>query len=140
MKKTMHRTLCLLLSLICIVSISATFAYAVETSKVDPIEPQRYIGIGGVSAGLTINNAGRATCTGDAIAYSGYSVNLTMELQRDGATIKTWTNSGTGTVSLSKTYYVTSSHIYQVKTTAKVYSSSGTYVATYSCYSNIESY
>lgn len=137
MKKTMRRTLCLLLSLACIVSMSVTFAYASEASK---NEFFRYTGIASVAAGLTINSAGCATCTGDTIINSGYSVNLTMELQRDGSTIKTWSKSGSTIVSLSKDHYVTSGHNYQVVTSVDVYNSKGAYVATYSCTSNVKSY
>lgn len=135
--KTMYRVLCFILATVCILLTLTAFAYANEASRENPL---RYTGISGISAGLTISNIGGATCTGDAITYSGYSVDLTMELQRDGSTIKTWSKSGSTVVSLSKTYYVTSGHNYQVVTSVDVYNSKGAYVATYSCTSNVKSY
>lgn len=135
--KTTNRILCLLLSIACVLSISCTFAYANEISRDELL---RYTGVASITAGLTISNAGGASCSGSATTYSGYSVDLTMELRRDGSTIKTWTTSGSGFVPLSKTYYVTSGHNYQVVTTVDVYNSKGAYVATYSCTSNVKSY
>lgn len=135
--KTMRRTLCLILSAICLLASLTTFAYASEASRGEPL---RYTGISSIAAGLTINNVGCATCSGGAVTYSGYSVDLTMKLQRDGTTIKTWTTSGSPVVSLSKDYYVTSGHNYQVVTSVDVYNSKGAYVATYSCTSNVKSY
>lgn len=135
--KTMRRILCLLLSLACIASMTLTFAYANEASRENLL---RYTGVSSISAGLTIDNAGCANCSGSAMTYSGYSVNLSMKLQRDGTTIKTWSTSGSTFVPLSKSYYVTSGHNYQVVTSVDVYNSKGAYVATYSCTSNVKSY
>lgn len=135
--KIMRRIFCLLLCLICATSMVSTFAYADDTSKE---QPMRYTGISSIAAGLTIDSAGCATCTSSVITYSGYSVDLKMELQRDGSTIKTWLNSGSVVVSLSKPYYVTSGHSYQVIATATVYDSNGVYVATYSRTSGMKSY
>lgn len=71
---------------------------------------------------------------------SGYSVDLKMKLQRDGRTIKTWTDSGSKGFDILKTYYVTPGHDYQVVVTATVYNSSGKIVETPSAYSNEVSY
>ena len=135
--KTKRRILCLLLALICAFSMLITFAYASETSKNEPL---RYTGISSITAGLTISNTGCATCSGSASAYTGYSVDLTMKLLQDGSTIKTWTTSGDYFVPLTKQYYVTSGHNYQVLTSVKVYDSNDTYIATYSIYSNVKTY
>ena len=59
-----------------------------------------------------------------------------MKLQRDGRTIKTWTDSGSKGFDILKTYYVTPGHDYQVVVTATVYNSSGKIVETPSAYSN----
>lgn len=135
--KTLRRITCLLLSLACVFSLLTTFAYAEGTSK-EPV--LRYTGISSLSAGLTISDTGCANCSSSASTYTGYSVDLTMKLQRDGASIKTWTTSGSNFVPLSKQYYVTSGHNYQVVTTVDVYDSRGDYVATYSFSSSIKSY
>ena len=135
--KTTRRILCLVLTTLCIFSSLTIFAYADEASRDEPL---RYTGIASIGAGLTINSAGKADCTGTTIIYSGYSANLTMKLQQDGTTIKTWTASDTSAITLSKSYYVMSGHNYQVVTSVDVYNSKGAYVATYSCSSNVKSY
>lgn len=88
------------------------------------VEP-RYIGISSISSTLDISASGAASCSGRAAVKSGYTVDLKVELKRDGTTIKTWTNSGSGTVSAGGTYYVFSGHEYVVTTTATVYDKNG---------------
>ena len=81
----------------------------------------RYIGISELYSSLTISSAGRASCEGSAEVRSGYTVNLTVELKRDGVSIHEWTASGSGTVTAGGTYYVMSGHDYVVTTTAVSY-------------------
>lgn len=100
----------------------------------------RYTGITLLVSSLTISNAGAAKGNGSATARSGYTVDLTVELKRDGSIIKTWTSSGSGTISAGGTYYVTSGHEYVVTTTATVYNSSGTLIETISKDSATKSY
>ena len=99
-----------------------------QASEVMPL----YTGITTLASGLTISDAGKATCEGTALLRSGYTADVTVELKRDGTTIKTWTDSGSMKVTAGGIYYVVSGHTYVVTTTADVYDSDGNWVATYS--------
>ena len=90
----------------------------------------RYAGVIHLNSSLTISARGAATCSGSVSLMSGYTADITVELKRDGTTIKTWTDSGSRTVSADGTYYVTSGHDYVVTTTATVYDSNGKIVET----------
>lgn len=94
---------------------------------VQAVEP-RYTGIFKLNSFLDISSTGAAECKGEAGCYSGYTIDITVELKRDGTTIKTWTSSGSGTVQAGGTYYVLSGHNYVVTTTATVYKSNGQWV------------
>lgn len=102
------------------------------------VEP-RYSGITSISSTLEISSSGTAACTGKARVKDGYTVTLKVELKQDGTTIKTWTGSGSGTVTAGGTYYVDSGHKYMVTTTATVYKS-GTLIETPSADSATKSY
>lgn len=70
--------------------------------------------------------SGMASCTGKVTVSKGYTANITMELYRDEVSIKSWNLDGqTGTFGLSKDYFVTSGHTYQVIVSVDVYNSSG---------------
>lgn len=115
------RSAILLIMLLGVLVTTLATAYAVEP---------RYTGISSLSASLTISTAGKAECSGKAIVRSGYTADVKVELKQDGTTIKTWTNSGSGTVSAGGTYYVESGHNYIVTTTATVYDSSSHIIET----------
>ncbi|WP_352415137.1 hypothetical protein [Oscillibacter ruminantium] len=100
----------------------------------------RYTGVSTLISNLDISSGGAASCKGTAAVRSGYTADLTVELQRDGTTIKTWTNSGSGTLNAGGTYYVTSGHDYIVVTTAKVSDSNGNPVESPSLESKVKSY
>lgn len=119
MKKKAIRFISLSLALACIMTTLCIGASA------DEIEP-RYTGIYALSADLNVNSSGRADCYGYVKTRSGYSADLTVELQRDGRTIKSWSDSGSGTITISESYYVTSGHDYQVVVSANVYNAQGT--------------
>lgn len=87
-----------------------------------------YVGIGKLSSGLSISTSGEATCSGMVVLRSGYTVDLDVELKRDGVTIQTWSSSGSGIVSAGDSHYVTSGHEYVVTTTALVYDINGNVV------------
>lgn len=131
-KNTISSMVSMLLLLVVLLSGNVT-AHAMN------IEP-RYTGISSLSSSLVISSRGGATCGGSAEVRRGYTVDLTVELKQDGYTIKTWTNSGTGTVSASGTYYVMSGHEYVVTTTAEVKDSNGRITETPSKDSLVSSY
>lgn len=86
------------------------------------VEP-RYAGVIRIYSTLNISKSGAASCSGEVRLRNGYTTDLKVELKKDGSTIKTWTSSGSGTVSAGGTYYVMSGHDYIVTTTATVYDS-----------------
>jgi len=99
-----------------------------------------------LGAGLSINSSGLATCDGYvALSNSNTNTTLTVNLQKysGGSWIsqQTWTASGTGTGSITKSgqRYVTSGK-YRVTVTAKIYSSSGTLIEEESCISSEVTY
>ena len=120
MKKFTRPTLSLLLA----AALTAALLPA-QAAKVSP----RYTGISAINASLEIEN-GRANCSGTVEVKPNYTVDLVLELKRDGTVIKTWTDSGTGRSKINKTYYVTSGHDYELEVTATVYNSSNKVVET----------
>ena len=90
-----------------------------------------YSRILGIDVGLDISSSGRADCYGQvALDSISDTADLTMELQRSNGgnswrTIKTWSTSGSDTVTLDKDWYVTSGYTYRVHVTVNVYTSSG---------------
>ena len=133
MKKMFVRILCMALCMTIVAT--ATIANATEKKEIMP----RFTGINLQAAGLTINEYGRANCDCSVIAKTGYSVDVTMALEQDGVEIKTWTGSGSR-VDLSKVYYVTSNHDYQVVVTTRVNTSEGLYLCSYTVESATKGY
>lgn len=128
-KKAMAKTLILAF----VVSLFAmTTALAQECTTQD--DNLRYIGISTLNASLSIDDNGKANCTGSVtLNNSGYSADLTMELiQVDtGRVLKTWTASGATSIRLTnKPWYVTNGHEYQVKVTVTVYNASDRVIET----------
>lgn len=131
----------LLVKIICMVILCVTFTTAITVTcatELTVIEP-RFTGIDAMAASLSINDNGRALCGCSVLADTGYSVNVTMELECDGTEIKTWTGSGSR-VDLAEPYYVTKNHDYQVVVTARVNTSGGLYLYTYTEQSSVKSY
>lgn len=129
MKKLTRSTLSLLLAAV----LTAALLPA-QAAKASP----RYTGISTINASLEIEN-GRATCSGTVEVKPNYTADLVLELKRDGTVIKTWSDSGTGKITIKKTYYVSSGHEYELEATATVYNSSNKVVETPS-YSASKSY
>ena len=136
MKKYVTRTFGLMLSLALVFSLTCLSAAAAQKPTIEP----QYTGIASIVASLDINSLGKASCYGSVVIRSGYNVDLTVELQRDGDTIKTWTDSGSSDFSIDKSYYVTPDHDYQVVVTAEVYNSRGVLVDDPTVKSVIRSY
>lgn len=132
MKKKVRSTILAILALGMLLS-------SISIVQASTIEP-RYTGLINLKGSLTISAQGKATCDGTVYLESGYTVDLKVELTRDGTTIKTWLNSGSGTVSAGGIYYVTPGHTYVVTATATVYNANGRVVETQSHSSQERSY
>lgn len=136
MKKTITRFFCLVLCLM--FTVSVTIANATENSEIMP----RLTGIDSQAVSLSISEYGRASCWCAIFVSTGYSVDVTMDLEQDGIVIKTWTASGSSgaRVELSKPYYVVEGHDYQVVVTTRVKTLEGSYLLSYTLESYVESY
>ncbi|WP_305131173.1 hypothetical protein [uncultured Oscillibacter sp.] len=137
MKKGILRSfafVCVLLTVFTVLPVAN--AKAVDETEISP----RYTGISKITAGLTINAGGYAHCLGEVRSNNGYSAILTVELQQDGTTIKSWTNSGEGLCSVDEGYNVAKGHSYQVIVTAEVKNSRGIVVETVTDCSKVQSF
>ncbi|QEY34748.1 hypothetical protein FL966_06590 [Caproiciproducens galactitolivorans] len=134
--------------LVLVVAFSSLPAYAAE-KKADGqsgvVRPS-FVNIMSLSAGLSINAAGKATCTGSVDLYdNSYTVKMTVTLQKYNGNgwsgVKSWSKNGKGNAGaqLSESYYVTSGK-YRVCTTARVYNTAGKLVETESAYSAERTY
>ena len=121
--------LILLLSNLLVVPASAAEPAAENTSAITP----RFVNIELMSASIDVNSSGKASCYSYVdTANSTYKIYVSMSLQRyvDGywTNVKTWNSSGTGAVTLDKSYYVTSGYYYRTAMSATVYTSGGSFV------------
>ena len=132
MKKLIRSTVPVLL----FIGILVSNLMVAHASEITP----RYTGISGLTAGMTISAVGRASCSGTVIVRTGYTADLTVELKQDGNTIKTWTDSGTGSLAAEGAYYVVSGHEYMVTTTVTIYDDSGNVVGNPSKDSPVKNY
>lgn len=130
--------------LVFMVMLSVLPVYASGDERVSSesgiISPQ-FTAILSMSAGLSIDSSGKATCSGSVTPSDNtYTVNMTVSLEKSTSngwsTIKSWSGSGTGYAGVAiEAYYYVTSGTYRVCTTAKIYNSSGTLLETESFYS-----
>lgn len=132
----MKRRICTTIWLFLLFGVLMVNFAAAQENQIEP----RYVGIDSIYSALDISSSGKATCTGRVVVKSGYTADVTVELQQDGSTIKTWTDSGAGFIRISKTHYVSSGHGYTVKTSATIYDSNEKIVATMSDTSEEKTY
>ena len=115
------------------------FAAMTVSASAETISP-RYTAIASFSSALTISKdviGNKTSCSTKVTTdNSNYKIELTMELQKDGTTIKTWTETDNWVNSMSKTYYVSGGSEYVLFSTAKVYNASGKLLETATMYSN----
>lgn len=130
-----------ILSLIALVLLMASMlvmpaSAAEETPTVSP----RYVNILAFTASIDVSSSGKASCYSFVeTANTSYTISLNMGLQRyeDGywTTVKSWTGSGTGEVTMDKSRYVTSGYYYRTGATATVRTSDGSFVEAVTIYS-----
>lgn len=136
MKKCISRSLLAGLMVVCLFAANPVNSFAAVIPDPPVISPQ-YTGIYQYSVDLDISSLGYASCYGAVSPNSGYSVDLTMELQQDGTTIKTWTDSGSLLLILEKGQFVEKRHYYQVVLTVDIKNSKGVIVSSPSLRSNM---
>lgn len=123
--KRINKSVCMLLTLILCMSL-ITNAHA---SEITP----RYTYTTTISANISINSIGVATCHSYAITYdSSHTIKLYCYLQYkendSWITLKYWTTSATECAALEKYYAVASGYEYRVRTVAYIYDSDGKYL------------
>ena len=123
------------------ISLLAIPAAAVSVPQEPALVPD-YVDIETLWAILNIGSSNEATCSSFVrSATFTNTVYLTMKLQqlsgKNWSDIKTWSASGTGSISLTRRYYVTSGYSYRLKVTATVYTSAGKFVEQSTAYSNV---
>lgn len=117
---------------------------ASATDEAPTVTP-RYVNISVFTASVGVNGSGKASCYSNVItANSTYTIYLNNVLQRykDGywTNVKSWSTSGTGDVTLDKSWYVTSGYYYRTAATATVYTSGGSFVEAVTIYSQSDYY
>lgn len=123
-----------------LVLTSVASAVSATAPSSEAIQP-RWTRIYSLKAFLDISSSGRADCSSKVmLKNSSDSAELTMSLQRSSngtswTTVKTWTDSGQGSISVDGSWYVLSGYYYRVKAAVKVYNSSGTLVESATAYS-----
>lgn len=130
-----HRSLCFMLMFLFLMSTA---------SASNSIQP-RYTQVRSFRVNLSISDSGCALCVGQVeLRDSSYEIDLAVELQRNNgwswSTIKSWSASGTGVVSLDKEWYVSSGYTYRVYASAEVTAPDGTVVETVPTYSLTSEY
>lgn len=98
-----------------------------------------------LTASLSIDNNGKASCDGFVRARVPTNVvYLTMTLQRTSGggwnNVKSWSTSGTSSAALAEEWYVVSGYTYRVKVTASDYTSSGSFIEQLTVYSGNKNY
>lgn len=130
-KKTLEKIVVVVLCFMQIASflaIPASAAYPAETQIVAP-SLSRFARIKSFEVDLTINSSGLTTSYSKVkLAESTDTASLTIELQwlngSTWSTEKSWSTSGSGTISIEKDWYVLHG-TYRVLATARVYNSTG---------------
>lgn len=104
------------------------------------IQP-RYTGVASVMADLDISSSGRASVYGNVRTIPGYTASITVSLRQDtGTSVKSWSSSGSGTITIDKIYYVATGHDYFTSVQVNAYNSSGTLVDSITVDSNVVSH
>ena len=134
---------CVMLILFSILS-STALAFEPDTPPDDPIDPSPYTYISTISVDLSISSSG---LTQDYcrvyIPDSACSCWLYMYLERwnsntgDWDVVKSWSKSGSGTITLDKEWYVTYGYAYRLRNVIYVYDSDGRLGESTSAYSDV---
>lgn len=148
MKKRFSKRLLVVLLCVFMVSSYSVCSFAADIYDDDDIRENveaQFTGYSGLTSGLSITDAGKAHCTATVNGYSGYSVEITMSLQKSAngtswTSIYSWSTSGTGSVTLSKDRYVATGYYYRTKSVFDSYNSSGKLADSVTLYSPIKSH
>lgn len=140
LKKRVRSVIAVVMALCLLVTGVSASAVNEATEEGASVQP-RWAAVVTMYAGLDFNWLGGAKCTGGVDLENGFTGNLTVTLQRSAdefrwEDIKEWTATGSGTISIDKTYYVVSGYYYEVKVSVDTYNAAGTYIETVTLFSN----
>lgn len=141
----MKRKLISILALLLVTaSLLALPAAAAESAYSESTVSPRYVNIRAFTASIDISSSGKAECyTYIKTANSSYSITVNMVLQRyvndSWTTVKSWTSSGTGSLIMDKSYYITGDYYYRTGAAATIRDENGAFIetatiASQSCY------
>lgn len=131
----MKKPICILLA-VCFIATLPVSSLAAASDGAVTIAPF-YLQIDALITSLSIDGSGKALCAGIVQATnSSNKLSIEVSLQQyknsEWMTIKSWTGTGPGYMSLevSGSYYVSSGYSYRVVSTASVYDASGNLLET----------
>ena len=125
--------------LLVVAAFTVMSANAMDFNEVENVQP-RYTGIFDTHTSLDISSSGTSHVYGYVHTLSGYTVDMTVSLIKDETTIKSWSDSGSGGMEISKNYFVTSGHDYYTSLYVEVYNSSNKLVDSFTIYSDTVNY
>ena len=135
---TIRRLFSVLLVTMVFMSV-ATTANAVSPAQTN-VQP-RYVGVSNSTATLSISSSGRATVNARVYTFPDYTANLVVSLECDSGTpVKSWNNSGGGSVTVDKIYYVSTGHNYYVSASIEVFDKNGKSVDSFTTESSVVAY
>lgn len=126
MSKSMHAILCLVMSVMLLLS-TAVCGFTTVTAAETPVQP-RYNYTSYANASIKVNTAGTATCIASAEGYKGTTTKVHIEMKLQKYTALWWSNQQTwegtfnnfyGTLTKSKTV---NNGKYRIKVTFTIYS------------------
>ena len=119
-----------------VVCLQNAFA-AEDSSTVVPL----YTGIMSGTVNTNVSSGGYATSTCRVTLLPNYTADVTMQLKYGSGSVSgTWTDSGSGTISMEKGKYVMSGHDYYTSVHVVVYDSTGKIVSDITIDSDTVSY
>lgn len=136
--KNKYRTIVAVLAAFCVVTAGLTCNALASSKYAEP----RLVAVSELQAELSVSSSGKTTCNGTVKLRNGYTGEMTMTLQCSAngviwTEVKTWTDSGSGTLELEHSYYVASGYWYRVETSVDTYNALGTFIESASAFSDI---
>ena len=132
--KTINKllSLCLALLLCCMTPALLAHAEDLEPPADDPLDPDPFVKISLITCDIEISSSGLSSDYCHVyVPDTTCTVDVSMELQRASSyggsweTIKTWSDSGTRTVTLDEYWYVGHGYYYRVYISVAVWDSDG---------------
>ncbi|MBQ7900947.1 MAG: hypothetical protein IJ365_03150 [Clostridia bacterium] len=144
MKKTVQKIMAISFAASIIAGAQCTAAASgiqptADTGEI--IVTPRYTHIAQHQNNLSVSTSGVLSCYGKTNVYYPYVAGVTVELQKNGSTIKTWSNNrDTISAVVDETYSAVSGNTYRLRLTHTAYDSDGNLLETVVTYSDEVTY